>query len=224
MALKLTLRDKVLIDDLALSHVLSRDQMLELGYFGSVTRVNTRLRELAREGFVLPLETPFFSQHLYACGKLANDVVSSRVSKLLSARSASPRFLQHALAVTNVRIALQKRGMAEWWAEQELWRKLGGIEIRPDGLARLQVPIFIEVDMGHVSPAKFQAKLLAYAALATSGECKSLYEFSDFRVLTVTTGPLRAKRLRRLLPPDSGFSHLAQTFEEVGAAKVSSWS
>lgn len=222
--MKLTHRDKALIDDLALSHVLSRDQMLELGYFGSITRVNTRLRELVQEGFVLPLDIPFFSQRLYACGKGATDVVSSRVSRLISARSASPRFIQHALAITNVRIGLQKRGMAEWWAEQELWRKLGGVEIRPDGLAKLQVPIFIEVDMGHVSPAKFQAKLLAYAALATSGECKSLYDFSDFRVLTVTTGPVRAKRLRRLLPLDPGFSHLVQTFEEVGAAKVSSWS
>jgi len=222
--MKLTIRDKALIDDLALSHVLSRDQLLELGYFGSITRVNTRLRELAREGFIVPLETPFISQRLYGCGKRASDIVSARVSRLISARSVSPRFLQHALAITNVRIALQKRGMAEWWSEQELWRKLGGIEVRPDGLARAQIPIFIEVDMGHVSPAKFQSKLLAYAALATSGECKSLYEFSNFRVLTVTTGPLRANRLRRLLIPDSGFSHLVQTFEEVGAVKVSSWS
>ena len=210
--MKLTVRDKQLLDDLALSHVLSRDQMLELGYFGSVTRVNTRLRELTRGGFVQALDTPFFAQRLYCCDKGAKDVVSSRVSKLISARQSTPRFLQHALAITNVRIALNRKGMKEWWAEQELWRNLGGIEIRPDGLAHAQGPI------------KFQAKLLAYAALASSGDCERLYAFSSFRLLTVTTGPLRARRLRQLLPPDSGFSHLVQTFEEIGAAKVSSWS
>ncbi len=222
--MRLTKRDGLLLEDLAHSHVLSRDQILELGYFSSITRVNTRLRDLQKHRFVNVLDTPFFGQRLYQCGKQARDVVSVRTARLIVPRQVSPRFLQHALATTNVRIALRRRGEAQWRFEQELWRKVSGVEIRPDGLFLGQSAIFVEVDMGHVAPAKFREKLLAYGVLSGSGQCKTLFGFSDFRVLTVTTGSLRARHLRRLHSNDAGFPFLVQTFEEVGAAPISSWS
>lgn len=222
--MKLTHRDQALVRDLAYSHVLSRDQFLELGYFGSITRVNTRLRELSSLGVVESLETPFFTQRLYVAGSKAKHVLSDRLSNLIRGREQTPRFLQHALATTNVRIALTRKSGSGWKFEQELWRKLDGIEIRPDGLLGSNTPVFIEVDMGHVAPAKFREKLFAYEALETSGRCHGLYGFREFRVLTVTTGPLRAKHLQRLMPPDASFSFLAQTFADIGATPISSWS
>lgn len=222
--MRLTERDLNLIRDLTFSHVLSRDQILALGYFGSVTRVNTRLKTLTSRDLVKVLETPFFGQRLYRSGQRAKDVLSERLAGLIKGRDETPRFLQHALATTNVRIALTKKNGAGWKFEQELWRKLDGIEIRPDGLLMAELPIFVEVDMGHIAPAKFREKLLAYEALASSGKCNRLYGFPNFRVLTVTAGSLRAKHLSRLVPPDAHFGYLAQTFAATGAAPISSWS
>lgn len=225
--MRVTKRDVSLMRDLALSHVMSRDQIIEVGYFDSVTRVNTRLRELMEVGLVVRLETPFHRQSLYIASKRASDVLGERISPLILNRAPSPRFVQHALAVTNVRLALLKKSAGQWRFEQQLWRKLPGrntAEIRPDGLHLGKVPIFVEVDMGHVAPSKFKEKLVGYCSLATSAQCQSLYGFEKFCVLTVTTGTLRAGHLANLLPPDAGFSFLAKTFEEVGAISVSSWS
>lgn len=222
--MRITYRDVRLLRDLALSHALSRDQIVELGYFGSVTRVNTRLRGLRSVGFVERLETPFFSQSLYTATKRAADVVGERVSPLLESRKGSPRFLRHALSVTNVRLALLAKAEGEWRFEQQLWRKLERTEVRPDGLFVGSSAVFVEVDLGHVSPAKFKQKLLSYQALAHSGKCQALYGFPTFRLLTVTTGELRARHLRRLLPPDAGYEFLVRTLNEVGAAPIPSWS
>lgn len=220
----ITRRDVSLLRDLALSHVLSRDQVLALGYFGSVTRANTRLRGLIELGFVRRLSTPFFGQGLYSATKRATDLVGENIAPLLASRLGSPRFLQHALAVTNSRIALVAKSGGEWRFEQQLWRKANRHEIRPDGLILASFPTFVEIDMGHVAPAKFKAKLAGYQALAETGICQSLYGFESFRLLTITSGSLRAHHLRRLLPPNAGFDFRVQTFEDIGVARTSSWS
>jgi hypothetical protein len=217
----------MLLRELALSHVLCRDHFLELGYFNSITRANTRLRELKRLELLRRLETPFFGQSLYMATKRAAEVVDARISSLIAGRTSSPRFVQHALSVTNVRIALQRKSSAAWRFEQQLWRKIQGskgLELRPDGLLMASLPIFVEVDMGRASAPRFKEKLTGYQALARSGQCQSLYGFSQFRVLVVTTGPLRSRHLRRLQPSDAGFELLVQTFDEVGATPITPWS
>lgn len=225
--MRVTKRDIMLLRELALSHVLCRDQFLELGYFNSITRANTRLRELKRLELLRRLETPFFGQSLYIASKRAAEVVGERISPLIEGRASSPRFVQHALSVTNVRIALQRKSSAAWRFEQQLWRKIQGskgLELRPDGLLMANLPIFVEVDMGHASAPRFKEKLTAYQALARSGQCQSLYGFSQFRVLVVTTGPLRSRHLRRLQPSSAEFELLVQTFDEVGATPITPWS
>jgi len=218
----LTERDIHIIRDIGLSHVMSRDQIMEL-YFGSVTRTNTRLRELSAIGMVRKLETPFFLQSLYMAGRTASEVVGEKIGPLLERRTSSPRFIQHALSVTNVRLALLKRGAVGWRFEQQLWSTLSsGHEVRPDGLVSLKgVPTFIEVDLGHVTPSKFAAKLRAYELLM-SGEVARLYGFETFRLLTVTTGPKRAATLSRLR--SSSVEHAVETFEILGIARVGAWS
>lgn len=225
--MRVTNRDLRVLRDLALSQVMFRDQFRELGYFNSITRVNTRLRELRRLDLVRRLESPFFGQSLYIATKRAAEVVDARISSLIEGRTSSPRFVQHALSVTNVRIALQRKSSAAWRFEQQLWRKIQGSnehELRPDGLLMASLPIFVEVDMGHASALRFKEKLSTYQALADSGRCQSLYGFSQFRVLVVTTGPLRSRHLRRLQPSDAGFELLVQTFDEVGATPITPWS
>jgi len=225
--MRITKRDVTVLRDLALSHVMSRDQLLELQHFNSITRVNTRMRELTRLGLARRLDSPFFSQSLYGASKLAAEVVGERISQLLEDRTGSPRFIQHAMSVTNVRIALRRTSNGAWRFEQQLRRRIQGhktLEVRPDGLLLASIPIFIEVDMGHASAPRFKEKLTAYQALAKSGQCQSLYGFSQFRVLTVTTGTLRSRHLRRLQPSDAGFELLVQTFMEIGATPITPWS
>ncbi|MGI8923925.1 MAG: replication-relaxation family protein [Fimbriimonadales bacterium] len=225
--MRVTRRDIGVVSDIALSHVLSRDQILRLDYFNSITRVNTRLRELTSIGLIARLDTPFFGQSLYMATKRAAEVVGESIAPLIQGRTSSPRFIQHALQVTNVRLALIKKGEGAWRFEQQLWRKLSDIdgrEVRPDGLFLARSPIFIEVDMGHAGLPRFKEKLLAYHALATSDQCESLYGFPNFKLLTVTTGHLRASHLRRALPPDAGFEYLVKTFAEVGATPIPQWS
>jgi len=224
---RITRRDITVLRDLALSHVLSRDQLIELSHFGSITRANTRMRELIGLGFARRLESPFFGQSLFMVTKQAAEVVGERISGLIENRASSPRFVQHALSVTNVRIALQRKSSAAWRFEQQLWRRIQGSkehELRPDGLLMASLPILVEVDMGHASAPRFKEKLTAYQALARSGQCQSLYGFSQFRVLVVTTGPLRSRHLRRLQPSGAGFELLVQTFDEVGATPITPWS
>ena len=225
--MKVTARDIRLIRDLALSHLLSRDQIITLGYFSSVTRANTRLRDLSAKKLVRRLETPFFVQSLYMAGPLAHEILETRLAKLLESRTDSPRFVRHALAVSNVRIALTQKG-GEWRFEQQLWRTVPGktpLALRPDGLlVTSTLPIFIEVDMGNVSIPKFKEKLSGYSVLAHPTICQSLYGFPEFRLLTVTTGTLRSRHLRSAMPSHPGFAMLCQTFEEIGASPIPNWS
>lgn len=224
---RLTRRDVSVLRDLALSHLLSRDQLMNLGYFGSVTRANTRMRDMIGLGFVKRLESPFFGQSLFMVTKDAADVVGERISGLIENRASSPRFVQHAMSVTNVRIALSSKSKGTWRFEQQLWRTFTAssrFEVRPDGLFQATQPIFVEVDMGHASASRFKEKLVAYQALARSGQCQSLYGFNQFRVLTVTSGSLRSRHLHRLLPQNAGFEFLVRTFEEVGATRITPWS
>lgn len=222
--MRLTDRDLKLVKDLALSHLMSRDQIIEL-YFGSVTRANTRLRQLTKIGLVRRLETPFYSQSIYVPGRLAHEVAGERISKLIEHRAGSPRFVRHALQTTEVRIALTRKG-SEWRFEQQLWRTFlfgKSFEVRPDGMLLSSIPVFVEVDLGHVSPAKVKEKVLGYQALAQSGLCQELYKTNQFRLLFATTGGLRSRRLRALVP-NPGFELLCQTLEEIGARQIPNWS
>lgn len=225
--MNITERDIRVIKDIALSHVLSRDQLLRLGYFSSVSRCNRRMAWLASEGFVNVLTTPFFSQHLYAHGPKCRNVVGERISALLSGRSSSPRYLRHSLAVNEVRIALTEKMSGTWKFEQQLWQDFswGGTlhQVRPDGLVKVEASVtFVEVDLGHVAPTKFAKKLRSYHTFQLSGIFEASYECSQFSLITVTTTQERKHRLARLAP--NSFECVFKTFEDLGIAAPGGWS
>lgn len=227
--MRLTPRDIRVVRDIALSHVLCRDQIIELAYFTSVTRANTRLRELRDAGLVSVLKTPYFGQQLYVAGPRASDIVGERIGPILAARQVTPRFVQHALSTTNVRLHLLRHGASAWRFEQQIRSsfKLAGreIQIRPDGMALGPDGIqLVEVDLGHVNPAKFREKLLAYEAFLCSGCFKNIWNAEGFSVLTVTSGPLRATRLARLLPKGSPLQFQCESYEELGIEFAGGWS
>jgi hypothetical protein len=218
--LKLTARDLELLHDIALSHVLSRDQVIRIGYFTSISRANRRLTALTEEGYLRIYDSPFVGQRIYWIGRQAIPYLSVDVQKLVGGRVGSPRFLRHSLAVTEVRIALLERGATGWRYESELWRRfeVQGIsyEVRPDGSVRNgQISTFIEVDMGNVSPSKFGAKIDAYKAIQRGSNVK-------FNLLIVA--PTKA-RLNTLLKGDAkALDILNSTFDELGIKLPGAWS
>lgn len=223
--IRLTKRDVLLVRDVALSHLLSRDQVIQMGYFTSITRANSRLRELVRAKFLTALTTPFHAQTLYCAGPLASEIAGERVAPLLANRVGSPRFVIHAMAVSNIRISLLAKGGRAWRFEQQLWRTLGEHQIRPDGMVLTStIPMFVECDLGHASTANFKQKLNGYQALSQGTHCAELFGVPSFRLLVVTTGPRRARTLRSLLPSNARFDYLVQTFAELGIPEVGSWS
>lgn len=230
MPSRLTKRDLKLLLDLTLSHVMSRDQIIRLGYFSSITRANTRLRELISLRLVKRLESPFFTQGLYSVTSLASEVLDGRVSALAATRTGSPRFVRHALMVNEARICLIGKGACSWVFEIQAHHHftLGGktIEIKPDGLARIEGKglLVVEVDLGHVNPAKFADKLKGYDSFVSSGELLHVWGVREMRLLTLTTGPQRAGKLRSLTPQGCSYQHVCQTFEEFGIPLISSWS
>ena len=225
----ITPRDADLVRELALSHVMSRDQILALGMFASITRVNTRLRVLRELGIVRRIETPYFNGSLYVPGVNAAEVLSDRIARLIATRQPSPRFLRHALSVTNIRIALTVKGATDWRHEPMLWRtfEVAGktLEVRPDGMAVTpKGPVLIECDMGHVSPLKLASKLAVYHEFQRNGHTQKLYGFDNFNLLITTTGKLRAARLRELAPGGLSYGLRVQTFEDLGVSMVGGWS
>lgn len=227
--MRITKRDVRLLRDMALSHVLSRDQVISLGYFATVTRANSRLRELSVVGVVRRIATPFFAQGLYVTGRSADSIVGERIGQLLRHRSHSPRFLQHALATTEVRMALLKRGADHWYYEQQVqvpFRFAGkDYIVKPDGLmATPSGLVAVEVDLGHVAPSKFRQKLLSYDAFVNSGECKRMWRSPSFSLLVVTTGSLRASRLARLCPTNPSFELVARPHDDLAIPFPGGWS
>lgn len=227
--MKITERDMRMVRDIALSHVLSRDQILALGYFSSVTRVNTRLRNLIALGLVQRLETPFFGQSLYCASPKSSDFLGERVGALVAGRTGSPRYILHSLMVTEVRLEMMRRGLKAWRFEQQLWKsfEFNGqtYQIKPDGLAILpDKQVLVEVDLGHTSPKKYADKLRGFDAFVASGLCKSSWQVDTLRVLTLTTGERRCKTLKSLTPKNARFMHFVQTFENFNVPLIGAWS
>lgn len=226
--MRITERDVKLVRDVSLSYVVSRDQLIKLGYFGTVCRVNTRVRKLVEVGFLRRIETPFFAQSLYSAGANAREIVGERIAEVIARRSASPRFLQHALCVTNSRIALLGEGAKAWRFEpqvrQSIRRNGKTFDVRPDGLALFPDRVVaVEADLGHVAPTKFKEKLLGYSALAESSERPWGFE-AELEIRVFTTGPLRAESLRKACPRNPPFSFVCRPFRDHGVPWVGSWS
>jgi hypothetical protein len=227
--LRITERDIRLLRLIALSHAMTRDQIIREGIFNSVTRVNTRLRQLIGLGLARRLETPFFSQSIYCVTPKSADYLGERVGPLVAGRIGSPRYIQHALMTNETRLEMKRRGMTQWRFEQQLWKtfEFNGrkYQIKPDGLAVLpDKHILVEVDLGHAATKKYAEKLVGFDAFVASGLCKSSWQVETLRVLTLTTSERRCQTLKSLTPKNSRFMHFVLTFEQFNVPLIGAWS
>ena len=224
----LTDRDLRLIRDVCLSHVMSRDQILALGYFTSVSRANRRLSVLASAHYLKVLQIPFKLQRLFVAGAKSPGVVGARIASIIKGRAGTPRFLQHCLAVTEIRIATLDIEGGQWRFEAQVRDQFrfgpSIVEVRPDGAILTDSTVhFVEADLGNVSSAKFAAKLSGYSRYLESDRYWSSYGDRTPSVLIVTTGSRRMNHLHALLPSGQSCFEF-KFFEEIGAEAVGGWS
>jgi len=223
-------RDRLLLNDLALHHLMTRVQITSLGYFPSASRASARLVKLQRAGLIRQVQpSPFIvsKEHLYVVAKGAMSVLDSRIARLLVARSFTPRFIDHALATVNLRCTLLRLGLEAWWAEPQIRHtyevRIGSRsrveDFRPDGLALIDgLYIFVEVDRGNTSLPRFIAKLSSYSAYLDRVLFAQTYPAEAFTLLVSATGHLRKRHLLAALPKSLRFPVFVTTESEVKQA------
>lgn len=199
-------RDLKVLSEIALHGVMTRDQIIALGYFKSVPRANARLGSLVRRRLlkrVNPIDGVSSRQSLYAVPQKASAHLDERIARLLQGRKQTPRFIAHALMVVDVRIQLERLGAKDWHHEPNVWHKYSigphHYECRPDGLAMIaDNHLFVEADRGNASSKALRETFNSYDRYAKSGTFQTAYKAQGFRVLIVTIGKKRALSIRNL--------------------------
>ena len=225
--MRLEERDRELLCDLFWQRAMSRGQLQRL-YFSSLVRANARLRLLFDHGFVtryfLPA-APYGAQAVYSLGKAAIPAVARALEleedevKKQCRFSGTPTFLEHTLAIVEVRLALQEAAGKEPGLEFDLWvpeplcrhEPVGGLGpwrkevFKPDGFARLRrveddayFSFFLEADLGHTSARQFAGKVAMHGKYLRQGLFREIYGTDTFQTLVVTTGPRRVGNLLAL--------------------------
>ena len=201
--MELTSRDSALLEDLALHQVMTRDQIIALGYFTSIPRANARLKHLLDAKLlsriaIHPLVTA--RQSMYVVTKRARPLLDPRIAAMVGARSFTVKHIDHCLMVVAVRILFGKAGAAGWHSEPQVRHrytlKRGGVakteDVRPDGLVSIDGRrIFIEVDRGNVALARIREKLASFDTYVSSGMFAATYPGGVPALLIVTTGARR---------------------------------
>lgn len=218
----LQVRDERLMLDLFAHGVLTRDQIIRLGYFGSIQRCNSRLLRLKRHGFIQLINHPAIggsSPALYSVGRRASPLLAERLQlsegELLRATSsgAALSFLEHTLLLTEMRIIFERsfKGVSTGrysWRGEALCRHvyLSGNHkrvIKPDACMRWQTGRdsenwFVELDLGNASQAAIRSKLETYVQYQFDGAYREVYGDPQFGLILVTTGRQRVQNLLRL--------------------------
>ena len=228
--MRITDRDRALLEDIGLHQVMSRNQILHLGYFGSIQRTNARLLTLVRAGLVRRVNLGSVaesSQSVYTVSKAAGPWIESRIAKLVDSRSARPKHLEHSLHIIDVRLNLARLGMTKWLPEVQIRHQYSlssnatrTEEFRPDGLAIFGSEfLFLEVDLGNVSLPRFKEKFDSFEKYVRLGVFTQTYNLPSFSVLVVTTGGIRANGIRSKVPKGSWIDFKVCTFKQLSAAK-----
>ncbi|MDO8655352.1 MAG: replication-relaxation family protein [bacterium] len=236
--------------DLYIHRIMSRDQIIALGYFKSVGRCNSRLRQLFDCGFVrrvFPQNGRYGAQALHAVNRAAVGILIARIGAdepdvaNQVRREVAPMFLEHTLAIVDCRIRLEHEApnigaRVELWLPELLCRHEYSVRdgdgqrwqkrvLKPDAFVQLRSQgvarcFFLEVDMGHVSLGRFERKISTYSEYVRLGLFKDAYDEHGFTVLTVTTGRRRLSNLKSLVSQAEHPRFLFTTFESLDEGSI----
>ncbi|MCL5291217.1 MAG: replication-relaxation family protein [Actinobacteria bacterium] len=194
----------------------------------STSACNQRLMKLYQHKFLDRLFLPIgfgSNQAVYALDRLGAEVVAanlgispSQVNWKRKHNKVEYFFLEHTVGVSEVhvslQIALRERANVDllFWKREAFLPKdkvqdpehpENRLPVYPDAFFGLQLEdgksfFFIEVDMATEPLGRFRKKLVAYQQYWKSGQYRERYNYRNFRVLTVTTGPERMNNLLKV--------------------------
>ncbi len=176
-----------------------------------------------------PTLDPYAPNIVYALAQRGASLVADRLG--IDRRSVTWRkhqnqvglqFLDHRLAVNDVRIALTM-GLARlggrveyWWYEFKIEESIDDpdelappLKLRPDAYVRCRARVrgchfFLEVDLATESHPRFASKIRRYLAYKDSTLFRAHIGGKAFRVLTVVPGPTRLRALKRVVENERG--------------------
>lgn len=257
-AMVLTERDRAIVRAVHRYRLLSRAQVERLLFSPSRRSICVkRLGRLFHHGYLgrirLPLKPgevnalPVY--HLAREGvALVAEELGVPARGLPSAPEVGPYFLYHALAINDVRIAIEQaappEALEKWLDERHLGRKLNRDYVRivdRDDRSR-SVPViadayfvlrvrdrgrtacFLELDRSTEDNVnRWRSKVLAYRAYVATGKYRARYDTDSLRILTVTQTAARLTNLKRTTEEvgrEMASRFLFTTFEQVTPAQV----
>ena len=235
-------RDFDILREVSLHRVLRRDDLINLGFFKSISRCNHRMSQLVRAGLlrrVYGINGLERHESIYGLGRSAGPLLErftgiGQASPRGQSTCESPLALEHSLRILDYRHKVIKGctenglQLREWLAEPECYHEFEyspgpsmpwkSVSIKPDACFKLakasqSARFFLEIDLGHVSLPRFGEKLRRYAVYLQSGAYVEAYGDCNFGVVTVTTGARRLHHLQRLRV--KSFEHLLTTWSDV---------
>lgn len=223
---RLTCRDRMVIGEVARYGAISRSQLMELGFFNSVSRANRRLRMLADGKFLRRtyLATgPQQNATIYVLGPVGAEVAVEDYAfdpvemRRHGRRSPERMYLEHHVGIVSVRLAAMREEselrLAHFVAEPDcrheyevvLHGRVSRRLMKPDALAVFAIgdspfSVFIEYDRGNTSLTQMASQFRRYASYWAETAFQSAYETDvPFTVAVVTTaGKRRIENLLRL--------------------------
>ena len=212
-------RDQKLLQELALTRVIDREQAKIIAGFGSTTRVNARLLALSRAGLLRRFflgATAGARKSLYALSRKGSELAGVqyrgprlRNDQILVANS----FVQHQLALNQIYCALKTTNAAipglvfgRWLTFYEPLTP--NLRLIPDGYFELKTPsgvlaFFIELDLGHEGMKVWKEKVRNYLQLAISGDFERRFTQSRFHVLVIVNSERRLTSIRKVVRPST---------------------
>jgi hypothetical protein len=207
--LVLQLRDRLLLDELAVMRVADREQVKVASGFHSTTRTNARLLALTRAGLL---------RRFFLGSRKALYALSKKGAQIANVPFRGPRrrnedvlvadfFIEHQLAINDVYCALKFGPVFEPGVRFLRWlsfdRSLSETNpLIPDGYVEFATPegtlaAFFEVDLGHERGDVWIEKSKKYLQLAAFGNFEERFGPRRFLVLVLANSDRRMRELRK---------------------------
>jgi len=249
--MRLTSRDKRIIEAVYQMRFLTRDQIKLLEFDdGSMTACQRRLSLLYHNGYLSAIHKPIpagygSSIRVYCMSKKGAALIAHLYSEKEARQikwndkqnKVEPFFIEHILAINDVRIAFLKAVLETkqyellWFTEQETkaWKEKVDdpedssktLPITPDAFFYLtgkdkKAYYFLEVDRATESNRRWRDKIKGYVEYVKSGKYQERFKTSALRVLTITTTPERMDNLINTTQSvENAYFFLFATFDQV---------
>jgi hypothetical protein len=231
-------RDRRVLRELDTLRVIDREQARVIAPFGSVTRANTRLLELARAGLLarLPVGTVLGGHKLLYARTPGGAAVVGHAHRQPPWNARSPivagqPLLEHLLRTNELYLALRYGNPLFTGCELVEWRTfnlpLQPSGVIPDAYCVLKVrdasrALFVEVDLATEPLRTWSQKADRYVALARSGEFQRQFAREQFGVVVIVPSDRRLQGVRRAIAGRTSKLFWITTFDGARADAIGS--